>query len=113
MGKSFSQLLFDHMFADFDESLREMGVGDLSVGKRVREMAEAFLGRVTVYEKGLNYKGHELEAALLRNVYRGVDPGREIKGRLAIYARSLDLKLETESWQTILNGELQFDDILP
>ena len=36
IGADFSQSLFDTMFVDMDQSLREMGVGDLSVGKRVK-----------------------------------------------------------------------------
>src|SRR5438128_12547656 len=47
------QSFFDRMFADFDRSLREMGVGDLSVGKHVKRMARAFYGRILSYESGL------------------------------------------------------------
>src|SRR5579885_2019728 len=45
-----SQALFDIMFDDMDRSLREMGVGDLGVGRRVRAMAEALYGRMAAYE---------------------------------------------------------------
>ncbi|MGB1548449.1 MAG: ubiquinol-cytochrome C chaperone family protein, partial [Alphaproteobacteria bacterium] len=41
-----AQALFDMMFADMDENLREIGVGDLSVDKRVKRMVSAFYGRV-------------------------------------------------------------------
>ena len=41
------------MFGDFDRSLREMGTGDLSVGREVKRMAQAFYGRVAAYEEGL------------------------------------------------------------
>ena len=44
------------MFLDMDQSLREMGVGDLSVGKRVKEMGKAFLGRLQVYESVIEVK---------------------------------------------------------
>ena len=46
LTRQYSQDLFDFMFLDMDQSLREMGVGDLSVGKRVKEMGKAFLGRL-------------------------------------------------------------------
>src|ERR1700753_3051744 len=45
-----SQMFFDTMFADFDRSLREMGTGDLGVGKQIRRMVEAFYGRIAAYE---------------------------------------------------------------
>jgi cytochrome b pre-mRNA-processing protein 3 len=52
-AKALAQAVFDLMFADFDRALREMGTGDLSVGKEVRRMAEAFYGRVAAYERAL------------------------------------------------------------
>ena len=48
-----SQALFDTMFGDMDRSLREMGVSDIAVGKRVKHMAKAFYGRVAAYDEGL------------------------------------------------------------
>ena len=53
IGADFSQSLFDTMFVDMDQSLREMGVGDLSVGKRVKDMGKALLGRIEAYDKAL------------------------------------------------------------
>ena len=52
--QSLAQALFDTMFADMDRSLREMGAGDLGVGRRVKFMASSFLGRVKAYEGGLD-----------------------------------------------------------
>jgi len=68
--KSLAQGLFDLMFADMDRSLREMGVSDMAVGKRVKEMARAFYGRVDAYEPALQDRAR-LEDALARNLYRG------------------------------------------
>ena len=63
------QLFFDLMFADFDRSLREIGTGDLSVGRQVKRMAEAFYGRIRAYEDGLAGDDSALGAALARNLY--------------------------------------------
>ena len=65
-----TQGLFDLMFADMDQSLREMGVSDMRVGKKVKEMARAFYGRVDAYEPALGDSA-KLEEALARNLYRG------------------------------------------
>ncbi|MBX3485530.1 ubiquinol-cytochrome C chaperone family protein [Phenylobacterium sp.] len=69
-----AQALFDTYVSALDNSLREMGVGDLSVGKRMRKLGEAFFGRVTSYEKALAALPDrtELEAMLARTVYAGV-----------------------------------------
>ena len=69
-----AQALFDFMFADMDRSLREMGVGDLSVGKRVKAMVAAFYGRVSAYQEGLDGDPEAFCEALARNLYRGTPP---------------------------------------
>jgi cytochrome b pre-mRNA-processing protein 3 len=50
---AFAQALTDELFRDMDRSLREMGVGDISVGKRVRALAEAFTGRLAAYRNAI------------------------------------------------------------
>lgn len=70
-----SQDLFDAMFADMDLTLREMGVGDMGVGKRVKFMSEAYMGRLTAYDSALKAQeagegAEALEQALYRNLYR-------------------------------------------
>ena len=74
-GPRLAQAVFDAMFSDMDLNLREMGVGDLSVGKRVRAMWEAFHGRARAYAAPLaSGDGDALAAALARNVWRGAAP---------------------------------------
>ena len=78
-GAGISQALFDLMFADMDRNLREMGVGDLGVGRRVKAMAKGFYGRVHAYEVALAAAGPDaLNEALTRNLYAGeaVDAAR-------------------------------------
>ena len=48
-GPALAQELVDTVFAQFDRTLREMGVGDTTVPKRMKTMAEAFLGRSAAY----------------------------------------------------------------
>ena len=48
-----AQDLFDLMFADMDRNLRELGTGDLAVGKRIKKLAKAFFGRIAAYEDGI------------------------------------------------------------
>jgi cytochrome b pre-mRNA-processing protein 3 len=70
-----AQALFDTMFTDMDRSLREIGVGDLSVGKRVKEMARALYGRIAAYEAGLAAPDDAvLIKALERNLFGTVAP---------------------------------------
>lgn len=66
-----SQALFDVYLKALDSALREMGVGDLSVGKRMRKLGEAFYGRAKSYEAAFAALPDEapLEALLGRTVY--------------------------------------------
>lgn len=64
-----AQAVFDAMFDDMDRSLREMGVGDLGVGRRVKAMAQGFYGRIAAYDKGLELGDAALGEAIARNLY--------------------------------------------
>ena len=52
--KALSQKLFDIFFVSMDQSLREMGVGDLAVPKHMKRMMNGFNGRADGYEQALN-----------------------------------------------------------
>jgi len=68
------ELVIEAMIQDMDRSLREMGVGDMSVGKKVQKMAHAINGRLQAYRQSWP-EVSALAAALERNLYRG-DEGR-------------------------------------
>ena len=57
-GPALSQALFDHFCNDMDDNLREMGVGDLTVPKKMQAFGEAFYGRTAAYDLALT-EGHE------------------------------------------------------
>ena len=76
--KELSQLLFDFMFNDFDNNLREMGFGDIAVNKKMKVFITAFYGRIANYSQGVdqikNNKDDEiLNNAILNNIYKGKD----------------------------------------
>ncbi len=71
-GPAIAQAVFDAMFGDMDRNLREMGVSDLAVGKRVRAMWEAFHGRAQAYDAAIDANDPgALADAIGRNVWRG------------------------------------------
>lgn len=107
------QELFDHMFFDMDRSLREIGVSDLSVGKRVKQMSSAFMGRIAAYEEGLDGAAGALEAALIRNVYRDMAPEGDAVELLAGYMRRVDQALRELALEPIMAGEDMFEGLIP
>jgi cytochrome b pre-mRNA-processing protein 3 len=68
-GKATGEQLANAIFAGFEEALRELGVGDMGVSRRIKAMANAFYGRLAAYQAAGSEE--ELSAALLRNLYRG------------------------------------------
>lgn len=76
-GPELAQAVFDAMFSDMDHNLREIGVSDMAVGKRMRAMWEAFHGRAQAYAAAID-AGDEaaLATAMARNVWRGAEPDR-------------------------------------
>ena len=104
-----AQALFDRMFMDFDNGLREAGVGDLGVGRRVKQMATGFYGRIAAYDAGLD--GDGLEEALRRNAYGTVAPTDQALTRLAGYLRRADEALGGQTTAALAAGRVSFPDI--
>jgi cytochrome b pre-mRNA-processing protein 3 len=105
----FRQALVDEVFRDMDRSLREMGVGDLSVGKKIRKMAEVFYGRVAAYDKGLADGREALDAAIQRNIFpEGAPPGAPQK--LADYLLQQQRALFTQETAAIAAGTVRFEE---
>ncbi|HUI22611.1 MAG TPA: ubiquinol-cytochrome C chaperone family protein [Methylocella sp.] len=99
-----AQELIDAIFRSFDDALRERGVGDTSVPKRMQTIAEAFLGRAEAYDRALQGGMPELSAALARNVYEG----RRSADRLARYVLAANQALANASLETFMSGETSF-----
>ncbi|NIR45903.1 MAG: ubiquinol-cytochrome C chaperone [Gemmatimonadetes bacterium] len=105
-----SQAVFDVMFADLDQSLREMGVGDLSVGRRVKSLAQGFYGRAAAYESGLTTEDRTLIAALSRNVYATAapTPTPTQMAAMAAYLRREAEALARQDTADFLSGRVEF-----
>ncbi len=103
-----SQAFFDAMFADLDRALREMGTGDLSVGKHVKRMARGFYGRIRAYQDGIESADSALAAALERNLF-GTVPGSspQIAG-MAEYVQAAVGELARQPAAELLSGRVRF-----
>jgi cytochrome b pre-mRNA-processing protein 3 len=97
------------MFADFDRALREMGTGDLSVGKHVKRMARAFYGRIRAYEEGLAGNELALGAALARNVFGTVSESTPFAEFMAHYVRNTVGELQRQPVAELLAGRILFE----
>lgn len=102
--RDISQLLFDTMFDDFDAAMREMGVGDSGVGKKIRFMAEGFYGRAGVYDEALKDDDPGvLELAIARNIFASEEINSASR-KLSDYVRASAEKLDAQGALTLAEG---------
>ncbi len=99
-ARDLAQDLFDHMFADMDRSLREMGVGDLSVGRQVKALAQGFYGRSAMFEAALAAPETDMAGVLRRNLYGG-DETVSTPDRLASLSRYIEAQAKAVATQDV------------
>lgn len=100
-GAEIAQELFDVYVSALDNALRELGVHDVTVGKKMRKLGEALYGRMTAYEGPVRAADKTgLAEALARNVYAGADG--ESGERLADYALRARAGLAAQSLKAVL-----------
>ena len=103
-----AQQLVDLLFEDMDHSLREMGAGDLGVGKRVKRMAEAFTGRIAAYDAAWSAGPAELAQALERNLYGTTTTDPTMLGSMARYLQAAAAGLNQQETAALLAGKAAF-----
>jgi cytochrome b pre-mRNA-processing protein 3 len=105
-----SQGLFDTYVKALDHALREMGVGDLSVGRKMRRLGEAFYGRVKSYEAAFEAlpETEALDALLARTVYAEVEPAPAVD-RLRAYVTDQRAVLAEQPLERLLAGEVDWN----
>jgi cytochrome b pre-mRNA-processing protein 3 len=103
-GPELAQELIDRTFTGLDHTLRQIGISDTAVPKRMKELASAFLGRVRAYEEALA-RGDDkaLEAALARNATGGADAAL-----LADYALAADGHLSSLDIDSLISDAAIF-----
>ncbi|CAN0548307.1 unnamed protein product [Laminaria digitata] len=107
----FGREFMSYLFADMDRNLREMGTGDMRVGKKIKEMAEAFYGRARVYQAALDGGEPSLEDVLARNVFVEEEGDEASVRGIADSVRQQVAYLEAQELDAILAGSLRFQPI--
>lgn len=103
------QGLFDAYVRGLDDALREMGVGDLSVGKKMRKLGEAFYGRVKSYDQALEALPDR--QALSAVIGRTLGAQNANVSALVDYAVRAEGVLAGQSLERLMNGEAAWPQI--
>lgn len=111
-----AQGLIDHFTSDMDDNLRELGVGDLTVPKRILKYGEAFYGRARAYDTalaadaGASVAGaaSSLVMALSKNIYNGQGLASHEAPRLATYVSTARSELDGMAEPQLITGNWRF-----
>jgi cytochrome b pre-mRNA-processing protein 3 len=109
-GNALAQELFDLMFADMDESLRYLGIGELSVGKQIKRLAGHFYARLRALDSALaTVPAAQLAPMLRTNVYHGgTAPGARQLDALASYVIAAERGLREQRVEDLLAGQARW-----
>jgi cytochrome b pre-mRNA-processing protein 3 len=112
-AKAMAQDLVDRFFADMDSALRELGVGDLTVPKKIKGMAEAYKGRSLAYGAGLAApQTRALADALSRNLYPdGQEVAASVPARLAAAMAGVAEVLAAQEFAALAKGQVDFGPV--
>lgn len=106
----FARALSECFFRDMDRSLRELGVADTGVAKRIKRMGQAYNGRLQVYEDGLQ-NPDAMRAALSRNLYGTMNEGDV--GQLDAMRHYIDdevKKLDAATTELVVSGHYAWEE---
>lgn len=110
-ARALGQAVFDLFVADMDRSLRDLGVGDTSVPRKMKTIGDSFYGRLAAYDAALaEAQDTALVAALARNLFPDVDDPPAAP-RLAAYVRGAVRHLAARPVADFAAGTLDFPDI--
>jgi cytochrome b pre-mRNA-processing protein 3 len=109
-GQEIAQEIIDYFFEDIDHSIRELGVGDVGVPKRVKKFARMYYGRLESYAAALDQGDLDaLKAALRRNI-RPDEPDAPDMAELAAYMMEAEAALKTIGEDVIAAGGAIFPE---
>lgn len=109
--KDLGQAVFDRFFKDMDHSLREIGIGDLSVPKKIKKMAQLFYGNVKAYDDSRETSDEAFAEALSRNIYPNVDGTHGKAGTMVSYVKACTEHLAEQTIDDFAQGKIKFSDI--
>lgn len=106
--KTIAQEIVDAFFEDLDHSMRELGIGDNGVPKRMKKLASMFYGRVDSYGTALDANDSQaLAAALKRNFHPENSDETLTMERLALYMTEAARALDSVPESVLERGELE------
>lgn len=111
-GQRLARDLTERFVEDMDDNLREMGVGDMVVPKKVKRAAAGLLERADIYKRALQGGGEIALKEALAQIFSVAPEAKLQTGLLADYMESAHRMLATQTDTDVLSGRLQFPMIV-
>lgn len=109
-GQEIAQEIVDAFFEDVDHSIRELGIGDQGVPKRMKKLAGMFYGRLESYAAALDKDDRDpLASALRRNIYPETGEGAPDMAGLAQWMMDSERKLRVLDEGVVETGTVRLD----
>lgn len=107
VGQKLGQRIMEHLVADMDDAMRQIGIGDMGVPRRIQKTAAAMRERIRDYDAAIGEMGGSLQEALAAHIYRSASSeGRAEK--LAAYLRAVRSELRGQASDQIRMGRVSF-----
>ncbi len=113
IGEALGQDIFDLFVRDMDRAMREMGVGDLGMKRRMRDMAKGFYARAGLYDPALEAGDHQALALALEQSFFPNEPRAAAARGLAAWALKTVTALRETARGELLAGEAMFAALEP
>ena len=107
-GQQLGQAIFDRFCSEMDGTLREMGVGDLTVPKQMKKVGGAFYERQEAYDTALAAPDDAALATQVERGFSGISP--DCAAALAAYIRRVAQRLENQRASAFSGGHIAFPD---
>lgn len=109
-GESIAQAYFDIMFEDIEANLREMGVGEATLAKRMKKLAGSFYGRVKTYDEAITSDDQtQWPLTIKRYLFDQVSVTDQTIEAVAQYSRGIAENIAGQDPKALLSGKITFD----
>lgn len=109
-AENLAQSYFDIMFEDIEANLREMGVGETTLAKRMKKLAGSFYGRIKTYDEAISSSAPETwRSTIKRYLFSDTQVSENILTVTADYAREIGQNIAAQSTSELLSGRIVFD----
>lgn len=100
-----SVMIAELFIEDMDGSIRQMGIGDLMVGKHIGKMMGALGGRLSVFRDAIKEKSG-FEAPVRKNIFHDAPPSEEAVSTVATRLERFHQSLVGQSKDAVLSGRI-------